>query len=68
MFQISFLPFICDEYPEASGWVDRTFESQRAAILWLKLNSERIDCVWFANCGERVDLAAFLESEVMYYA
>ena len=49
MVRISFLPFICDEYPDAYGWVDREFDSEKSMFAWLADNRACIEIVRFKD-------------------
>lgn len=60
MVRISFLPFICDEYPDAYGWVDWEFDSEKSMLDWLVENRDSIELVRFDGESVFVELADWL--------
>lgn len=60
--KFSFLPYICDEYPEATGWVEKEFKSESAAVLWFTLNADCVELVRYPPNEGYMDLRTFLDA------
>ena len=60
MVRISYLPFICANYPEANGWVDSEFASVGDVMSWLAVNADDIELIWFKGESSWVDVREYL--------